>query len=79
MKIWLVLEANNCDTDVYISEPFGSEELAKQHLIESYQDILLQMEWGNIESSECTDDIYSILCRDSDYFYGVVRSIDIKE
>jgi hypothetical protein len=78
MKIWLVLEANNCDDDIYTSEPFYSEEAAKYRLRENYQGILNELD-GNVERAERDDNSYSITCYDSDRFYGVVSSIDIKE
>ena len=80
MKIWVVLEANNCETEIYISKPFYSEELARQYLSESYQDVLQQIENGaGIEEADYANGYYSVLGLDSDYYYGVVRSIDIKE
>lgn len=79
MKIWVVLEANNCDTDIWISDPFYSEEQAQKHLLERYEENVLEIGEDRIESVWHTNNVYSILDYGNDYYYGVVRSIDIKE
>lgn len=79
MKIWVVLEANNLDTDIWISDPFCSEEQASKHLLERYEDNVLELGEDNIEFVRHNNAVYSILTYGNDYYYGVVRSIDIKE
>lgn len=79
MKVWFVLEANNIDTDIWISDPFYSEESAQEYLKERYYENI------NIVGENIIEDLhfgrkseyYSILTYGSDYYYGVVRSVDI--
>lgn len=79
MTVWFVLEANNVDNDILMSQPFYSEEQAKEHLLEIYTENVRCIGQDEIESSYHNDDAYSILTYDNDYFYGVVRSVNIKE
>jgi F420-0:gamma-glutamyl ligase-like protein len=79
MKIWLVLEANNCESDIFISEPFYSAEAATKHLKEVYEEIMDSIGEDGVDLVSHNDTAYSILTYGSDYYYGVVRSIDIKE
>ena len=79
MKVWFVLEANNIDTDVWISPPFYSEEEAKKYLFQRYEENVLEIGEDVVESVHHNDDTYSILTFGDDYFYGVIRSVDIKE
>lgn len=79
MKIWVVLEANNIDTDIWISDPFYSEEQAQKHLLERYEENVLDIGEDIIDCVLHIKDKYSILTYGSDYYYGVVRGIEIKE
>ena len=79
MKIWVVLEANNCETDIFISEPFYSEQSAIQHLNDVYEEILNNVGEDTVDTVFHNKTAYSIMTYGSDYYYGVVRSIDIKE
>ncbi len=79
MKIWVVLEANNCDTDIWISDPFYSEKQAQKHLLERYEENVLEIGEDNIELVRHTKNAYSILTYGCDYYYGVVRSINVNK
>lgn len=79
MKLWFVLEANNCDIDIWISEPFHSQETAQEYLMQRYHENIDELEEDNLEYHWNTDDTYSILTYGNDYYYGVVRSVDLKE
>lgn len=76
-EVWIVLEANNCDTDIWTSEPFKSKDLAQKHLRKRYKENINDLGEDIIEEKKCTKDAYSILTYGSDYFYGVIRSINI--
>lgn len=77
MKIWVVLEANNCETDIFISEPFYSEEQAQKHLNEVYEEILNNIGEDVVDTVFHDKTAYSIMTYGSDYYYGVVRSINV--
>ena len=79
MKIWVVLEANNCETDIFISDPFYSEESAIKHLNDVYEEILNNVGEDAVDTVFHNKTAFSIMTYGSDYYYGVVRSIDIKE
>lgn len=79
MKLWVVLEANNCDTDIWVSEPFVSKEFALEHLKRRYHENIDDIDEGNLEYHYCADGAYAMLTYGNDYYYGVVRDIDIKE
>lgn len=79
MKIWLVLEANNCETDIFISDPFYSEDAAIKHLNDVYEEILDNIGDDAVDTVFHNDTAYSIMTYGNDYYYGVVRSIEIKE
>ena len=77
MKIWFVLEANNLESEIYISQPFYSKEGASKHLNDAYEEILNNEGEDRVESVFHNDTSYSIMTYGSDYYYGVVRSVDI--
>lgn len=79
MKLWFVLEANNCDTDIWISEPFVSKEFALEYLERRYHENIDDIEEDNLEYHYCADDTYAMLTYGNEYYYGVVRSVDLKE
>jgi hypothetical protein len=79
MKLWFVLEANNCDTDIWISDSFDSQESAQKYLMQRYNENVDDIGENVIEEKEYQGSVYSILTFGSEYYYGVVRSIDIKE
>lgn len=79
MKIWVVLESSNIDADIFISDPFYSEEQAQKHLLKRYKQYVSYLDEDNIDLVRHTNNKYSILTYGSDYYYGVVRSIEIKE
>jgi hypothetical protein len=79
MKVWLVLEANNCETDIFVSDPFYSKEDAIKHLNEVYEEILDNIGEDAVDTVFHNDTAYSIMTYGSDYYYGVVRSIEVKE
>lgn len=79
MKLWVVLEANNLESEIYISKPFYSKEDASKHLNDAYEATFNDEGDDRVESVFHNDDAYSIMTYGGDYYYGVVRSIDIKE
>ena len=79
MKVWFVLEANNCDTDIYISEPFHSKESAQEELTKRYHENIDVLEEDSLEYHWCNGDKYAMLTYGNDYYYGVVRSVEVKE
>lgn len=76
-EMWVVLEANNCDTEIWTSDPFSSKELAQKHLVKRYKENVDDLGKDIIEEKTCSKNKYSILTYGADYFYGVVRSINI--
>lgn len=79
MKVWVVLEANNCETDIFISDPLYSEESAIRYLNEVYEEIIDNVGDDAVDTVFHNSTAYSIMTYANDYYYGVVRSIDIKE
>lgn len=77
MKVWFVLEANNLESEIYISKPFYSEKDASEHLSDAYEEILNNEGEDRVESVFHNNTAYSIMTYGSDYYYGVVRSVDI--
>lgn len=77
MKLWFVLEANNCDTDIWISDPFDSKESAQKYLKKRYVEDVEDLGEDIIEDTHFGGSIYSILTYKSDYYYGVIRSVEV--
>jgi ABC-type Fe3+ transport system substrate-binding protein len=77
MKLWVVLEASNIDSDIFISDPFYSEEQAQKHLIKRYEEYVSELDEDKIDLVRHTNNAYSILTYGSDYYYGVVHSINV--
>lgn len=79
MKVWFVLEANNLESEIYISKPFYSEEDASKYLRDAYDEVFHNEGEDRVESVFHNDKAYSIMTYGSDYYYGVVRSVEVKE
>ena len=75
MKKYFVLEANNIDSDIFISKPYDTKEEASAFLRTSYRGVLKNT--GRKEDKDISDDAYSILCINGDYFYGIIKEVEI--
>ena len=76
MKKYFVLEANNVDSDIFISKPFDTKKEASAFLHSCYEAVVEENP-DRIEDKDVSDDSYRVLHFNSDYFYGKIKEVEI--
>ena len=76
MKKYFVLEANNINSDISMSVPFDRPEDAAAFLLAAYEDVVTENA-EIVKEKDCSEDAYSVLCAGDDYYYGVVKEMEI--
>lgn len=75
MKRFVILEADNVGTDIYMSKIYRSKDAAKKELKNSYHRIVDEPDC-DIETMSCDDEKYKVLLVNGDFLYGRIKEID---
>ena len=75
MKRFVILEADNVGTDIYMSKIYRSKDAAKRDLKNAYHRIVDEPDC-DIETMSCNDDEYKVLLVNGDFLYGRIKEID---
>ena len=75
MKRYMILEADNVGTDIYMSKIYRSKDAAKKELKNSYHRIVDEPDC-DIETMSCDDEKYKVLLVNGDFLYGRIKEID---
>lgn len=75
MKRFVILEADNVGTDLYMSKIYRSKDAAKRDLKNAYHRIVDEPDC-DIETMSCNDEEYKVLLVNGDFLYGRIKEID---
>ena len=75
MKRFVILEADNVGTDIYMSKIYRSKDAAKRDLKNAYHRIVDEPDC-DIETMSCNDEEYKVLLVNGDFLYGRIKEID---